>query len=224
MVAAGNTNFFLIYYLSVTTNTIANAREIGDNLANAYIRLADAGMPAARLHLVGFSLGAQIQAIASRTVQTRTNRRLVVGRLTGIDPGQVTAVLVPLIGRLSASDAAFVDSIHTEANGFGDHQSVGHVSFFVNGGVEQPHCTSAIATIRQTCSHNFAPIIWAESVRALGPAFPSLPCASWQAFVSGSCNSASVGHMGHTTSHALRGAHFLRTNLQAPFSRAQATP
>lgn len=86
-------NFFLIYYLSIASNVSNNALEIGDNLADAYIRLCDAGYPSSRLHLVGFSLGAQIQAIASRVVQNRTNRRLVIGRLTGLDPGQVKLLL-----------------------------------------------------------------------------------------------------------------------------------
>ena len=224
--ATGDANFFLIYYLRTATNVVTNAREIGDALADSYIRLCDAGVPAARLHLVGFSLGAQIQAIASKTVQTRTNRRLVVGRLTGLDPGQIQAVLIPLIGRLSASDAAFVDSIHTEGVGFGDHQSIGHVNFMVNGGLAQPFCTSIINTIAQTCSHNFAPTAWAESVRARSGIFPSLPCASWANFVAGNCNSATpIGNMGkHGTATTLRGSYFLRTNNAAPFSRPVATP
>lgn len=221
---AGHSNFFLIYYLSVATNVITNAREIGDALAGSYVRICDAGVPAERLHLVGFSLGAQIQAIASRTVQQSTNRRLVVGRLTGIDPGQIQAVLIPLIGRLSANDAAFVDSIHTEGVGFGDHQSIGHVSYMVNGGVAQPFCSSIINTIAQTCSHNFAPTAWAESVRSSVPIFPSLPCVSWNYFVAGDCNVAPAAHMGMHTTVAARGAHFLRTNHAAPFSRPVATP
>lgn len=221
---AGHSNFFLIYYLSVATNVITNAREIGDALAGSYVRICDAGVPAERLHLVGFSIGAQIQAIASRTVQQSTNHRLVVGRLTGIDPGQIQAVLIPLIGRLSANDAAFVDSIHTESVGFGDLLSIGHVSYMVNGGVAQPFCTSVINTIAQTCSHMFAPSAWAESVRSSAPIFPSLPCASWNAFLAGDCNAAPVAHMGMHTTVAARGAHFLRTNHAAPFSRPVATP
>lgn len=223
--AHGNVNFVLIYYLRVTTNVITNAREIGDALADGYIRLCDAGVQAPRLHLVGFSLGAQIQAIASRTVQSRTTRRLVVGRLTGLDPGQIQTVLIPLIGRLSANDAAFVDSIHTEGVGFGDHQSIGHVSYWVNGGVAQPFCTSGIQTIAQTCSHNFAPTAWAESIRARGPIFPALQCTSWELFLANSCSTtAPVGNMGKHTNIALRGRYFLRTNNQAPFSRAQPGP
>ena len=224
-VGANTFNFIFFFYDNLTTNTVANARAIGDALASAYIRLCDAGVPAARLHLVGFSLGAQIQAIASRNVQTRTNRRLVVGRLTGVDPGQIQATLIPLIGRLSSSDAAFVDSIHTEGVGFGDHLSVGHVSYWVNGGVQQPFCTSAINTVRQTCSHNFAPTAWAESVRARAAIFPALQCSSWQNFLNSNCNSgAPTGNMGAHTSTGLRGTYFLRTNNNSPFSRPVAGP
>ena len=129
-VQVDNVNFFLIFYDNLSTNTVANARAIGDALAGAYIRLCDAGQAAARLHLVGFSLGAQIQAIASRNVQSQTNRRLVIGRLTGLDPAQIQSILQPLTGRLSQNDAAFVDSIHTEGVRLGDHESQGHAAFF----------------------------------------------------------------------------------------------
>jgi Lipase len=224
-VSANNVNFIWIFYDNLTTNTVNSARAIGDALASAYIRLCDAGQAPDRLHLIGFSLGAQIQAIASRNVQSRTNRRLVIGRLTGLDPGQIQSALIPLTGRLSANDAAFVDSIHTEGVGFGDHQSVGHVSYWVNGGVQQPFCTSGINTVRQTCSHNFAPTAWAESVRARAAIFPALQCQSWQHFVNRNCNTAApTGNMGATTSHSLRGTYFLSTNHNAPFSRPVAGP
>lgn len=222
---AGNVNFVLIYYLSAATNVITNTRELGGALADAYISLADNGYPVARIHLVGFSLGAQVQAFASRNVQGRTNRRLVIGRLTGLDPGQIQAALIPLVGRLGAADAAFVDSIHTEGVGFGDHLSIGHVFYMVNGGVAQPFCSSIINTIAQTCSHNFAATAWSESVRARAAIFPSLQCQSWDHFLANNCNNAApIGNMGATTSRALRGSYFLRTNNNAPFSRPQAGP
>lgn len=222
---AGTVNFVLIYYLSATTNVITNTRELGGALADAYIRLADNGFPIARIHLIGFSLGAQVQAFASRNVQERTNRRLVIGRLTGLDPGQIQAALIPIVGRLSSADAAFVDSMHTEGVGFGDHQSIGHVHFMVNGGVAQPFCTSIINTIAQTCSHNFASTAWSESVRARAAIFPSLQCQSWTHFLGNNCKAgAPIGHMGATTSTALRGSYFLRTNNNSPFSRPQAGP
>lgn len=218
-VAHGGFNFFLIDYRLPTLNNANNALDIGSNLADAYVRLCDAGIHPNRLHLVGFSLGAQIQAIASRNVQARTNRRIVVGRLTGLDPGQVHQV--PQLGRLSSNDAAFVDTIHTESIGFGEHESIGHVGYFVNGGNTQPFCSGLLAMV---CSHNFAPTAWAESVRARRPVFPALPCSSWLLFTAGGCNNAVVGNMGMYTSRISRGRHFLRTNLSAPFSRTQAGP
>ena len=220
-----NVNFILIFYDRLTTNTVANARSIGDALADAYIRLCDAGQAPTRLHLVGFSLGAQIQAIASRNVQNITEGRIVIGRLTGLDPGQIQSVLIPITGRLSSSDAAFVDSIHTEGVGFGDHLSIGHVSYWVNGGVQQPFCTSVINSVRWTCSHNFAPTAWAESVRANEPVFPALQCASWNDFLNSDCNFESpLGNMGAHTCHSLIGTYFLRTNNMSPFSRPVAEP
>lgn len=89
-----------------------NAREIGDALAGAYNRLFDLGSGPALMHLVGFSLGAQIQSLAARAVRTQSSRS--IGRLTGLDPGQL-GVFETLLGRLSSTDATFVDTIHTES-------------------------------------------------------------------------------------------------------------
>jgi hypothetical protein len=182
------------------------------------------GYNPAQMHLVGFSLGAQIMSLTSRAVRTFTNSRHVIGRLTGLDPGQLGAHLATL-GRLSPGDATFVDSIHTEAVGFGDLESNGHVSFFPNGGTSQPFCTGIVETARQTCSHNFAVFAWSESVRARIAIFPSLPCPTWTQFTGGQCNTNTpIGNMGSVTQTALRGSYFLRTNMQAPWSRNVATP
>ena len=149
----------------------------------------------------------------------------MVGRITGLDPGQVPESLLPLFQRLNPEDARFVETIHTEAVGFGDHEARGHVQFFVNGGVAQPMCTSVIGTVAQTCSHLFASTIWAESIRAQSAIFPALQCESWEHFLRNDCNSsAPIGNLGVITSTSLRGTYFLRTNNEAPFSRAVADP
>lgn len=54
-------------------------------------------------------------SLTSRAVRTFSNNVHTVGRLTGLDPGQLGAHLATL-GRLSSTDATFVDSIHTEGN------------------------------------------------------------------------------------------------------------
>lgn len=196
-----------------------NACTIGENLAAALVRLFDNGYEASRVHLVGFSFGSTVWGIAGREVILQSQNRFMIERITGLDPGQIQNIMLPLTGRLNSGDARFVDTIHTEAVGFGDHEARGHVQYFVNGGVSQPHCTSGINTVAQTCSHLFASTIWIESIRATSPIFPSLQCSSWEHFLRNDCNNAPIGNLGVLTSTALRGSYFLRTNLVAPFSR-----
>lgn len=87
---------------------------------------------------LGFGLGAQILARASRQVQGQTSRRHIIARVTGLEPEILGPLAGVQIGRLSSADAQFVESIHTDGNGQrGDLTSNGHVSFFVNGGVNQ---------------------------------------------------------------------------------------
>lgn len=149
----------------------------------------------------------------------------MIERITGLDPGQVQNLMLPLTGRLNPGDARFVETIHTEAVGFGDHEARGHVQYFVNGGVSQPMCNSVINTVAQTCSHVFASSVWVESIRAQSTIFPSLQCASWEHFLRNECNpGAPIGNLGVVTSKALRGTYFLRTNNVAPFSRPVAGP
>jgi hypothetical protein len=129
------------------------------------------------------------------------------------------------IGRLSGTDASFVESIHTESNSRGDLTSSGHVQFLVNGGVTQPMCDQTLAGNRADCSHIFALSIWAESVRAISPAFSALQCDTWALFQAGECNSNTIGYLGRWNSNsAARGSFFLQTNLVSPWSRQQATP
>lgn len=79
----------------------------------ALVRLFELGSNPAQMHLVGFSLGAQIMSLTSRAVRAFSNNRHFIGRLTGLDPGQL-GTWANSLGRLSSTDAAFVDTIHTE--------------------------------------------------------------------------------------------------------------
>lgn len=239
-----NVNVVLVNYASLTTNTLPvscyvsfkisrlmfslnsqNACTIGENLASAVVRLFDRGYSPARLHLVGFSFGSTVFGIVGREVIAQSNANYMIERITGLDPGQVQNLLLPLTGRLNPGDARFVETIHTEAVGFGDLEARGHVQYFVNGGIAQPMCNSAINTVAQTCSHLFASTIWVESIRAQSAIFPALHCLSWEHFLRNDCiPGAPIGNLGVVTSTALRGSYFLRTNNVAPFSRPVPGP
>ena len=72
--------------------------------------------------------------------------------LLGLDPGDLPYGLRvyenahPLV-RLDRSDADFVDVIHTDINGLGIDQPIGHLDFYPNGGAKQPGC-DVVSTIR----------------------------------------------------------------------------
>lgn len=177
------------------------------------------------MNLVGFSIGAQIFGRASRRVQNRTNRRHIIGRLTGLDPWDLGIISSVSVGRLSSADAQIVETVHTEGNSRGDHESQGHVAFMVNGGVTQPFCDQTLPSARADCSHVFALTVWAESVRSPVPIFPALQCSSWNRYVGGECDQNLVSNLGRVSNTLLsRGTHFLRTNSRAPFSRDTPFP
>jgi hypothetical protein len=148
--------------------------------------------------------------------------------LTGLNPTDLGPINGLQIGRLSATDAQFVETVFTEGNSIVDHEARGHVSFFVNGGVTQPWCQQTLPGNRAECSHIFAlrgklkffftfknkifflNAVWAESARTRARIFPSLLCDSWSEFSGGVCNDNDVSYIGRSTSFDRRGPYFIR--------------
>ena len=62
--------------------------------------------------------------------------------ITGLDPAGPNHINVEAAFRLDKGDAAQVDVIHTDTEGFGTKrgETVGHIDFFPNGGDKQPGC------------------------------------------------------------------------------------
>lgn len=63
-----------------------------------------------------------------------------ISRITGLDPAMPGFTTVSAENKLDASDADFVDVIHTNAFFQGAVEPSGHVDFYINGGVIQPGC------------------------------------------------------------------------------------
>lgn len=120
------------------------------------IGIFDRGYNSGRMSAIGFGLGAHIMARSCRHVSSQSQRRHICGRLTGLSPTDLFITNGLTIGRLSATDAQFVETVHTEGNSIGDHDSRGHVAFFPNGGMTQPFCQQTLPGNRAECSHIFA--------------------------------------------------------------------
>ncbi|XP_036988775.2 pancreatic triacylglycerol lipase [Artibeus jamaicensis] len=164
------------------------------------------------VHIIGHSLGSHVAGEAGR----RTNG--TVGRITGLDPAEPCFEGTPELVRLDASDAQFVDVIHTDAApiipnmGFGTSQISGHLDFFPNGGIHMPGCRknilSELVDVQGiwegtcnffACNHLRSFKYYTDSI--LHPeGFAGFPCASYDAFTENECfpcPSEGCPQMGH---------------------------
>ncbi|XP_023708638.1 lipase member H isoform X2 [Cryptotermes secundus] len=194
-----------------------NTKEVGRSLANFLDNLIRETQGAARrdLHIVGFSLGAQVAGIAAG--QLTTGKLL---RITALDPAKPIFEIRDDAERLDASDAEFVQVIHTASGFLSFLEPVGHADFYPNGGrAPQPPCPGGEALV---CSHHMACTYFAESVyRPLS--FPATLCDSWNNFQRGECDGNPPIFMGAFTPLSARGKFYLKTNSEAPYGQGKST-
>lgn len=131
--------------------------EIADNIVNAVA----SGLDWRKLHLVGFSLGAQLGGCIGRGTQERSNGTLKLVRITGLDPtssgfDQPTSnsnYLPPL----SITDAVFTDVIHTDAGFRGVESDLVKADFWPNfGHRHQPGCEASNAYNNETAKNGLS--------------------------------------------------------------------
>ncbi|CAH0596530.1 unnamed protein product [Chrysodeixis includens] len=157
-------------------------------------KLVKRGLPIENLHLVGHSMGSHFVAYAARYL---SSKGIQVPRLTGLDPAY-PGFYPPLVAPpMAASDAGFVDVIHTDGGGFGTPTATAHADFWPNGGqAKQPGCLSATIplTAEDFCSHWRSWAFWAESLTS--DVFLSRRCADYDTFLRGQCQGAPLVLMG----------------------------
>lgn len=68
---------------------------------------------------------------------------LTMTLISGLDPALPFFASLSRSWKLDASDARFVDVIHTNVGVLGKIDHTGHVDFYVNGGSIQPACNSS---------------------------------------------------------------------------------
>nr|CAD7589660.1 unnamed protein product [Timema genevievae] len=131
---------------------VANTELVGRQMSLLLFDMLTLGANPAKMHVIGFSLGAHIAGCAGHILQ---NRGIKLGRITGLDPASPifkNHLLLDPYRKLDASDADFVDVIHTDGSpiwtdGFGLLRQSGHVDFFPNGGREQPSCNDGRGSV-----------------------------------------------------------------------------
>ncbi|XP_016836798.1 pancreatic lipase-related protein 2-like [Nasonia vitripennis] len=163
-------------YINAVQTTYHVAQDLVKFLQTMKEEVAKLNKPASEewknLYLIGHSLGAHISGQTGYLLKQR-DQSFKVERITGLDPAQPCFISVEQNARLDKSDADFVDIIHTQTghgngiNAFGLENPVGHIDFYVNGGVMQPECEAKSIFYteinKMICSHNLANYFYAET-------------------------------------------------------------
>ncbi|KAJ8961732.1 hypothetical protein NQ318_021332, partial [Aromia moschata] len=189
------------WYLTAAKNT----RVVGMYTAKMIDYLVSRGLYLPSLHLAGLSLGAQMAGVCGQNVKSGRIRRITDSDITlltfleicRLGSSRPLFIKWPLSLKLDASDAEFVDIIHTDAGIFGYSRQIGHVDFWPNQGIApQPGCT--IKEVKQRspdsileplfCSHWRSYQFFAESVINPKAFANAVSCASWADYASGSCD------------------------------------
>lgn len=206
-------------YLTAVGNTALVGRQIS-LLVQKLSRTFGGNVTATRVHLIGFSLGAQVCGFAGRHYKKQTGTKLA--RISALDAAR------PLFEQsqvyVSRTDAVFVDAIHTSSGwtvlqkALGMAKPYGHVDFYPNGGRDQPGCGGLFEI---DCDHGRAPLYYIESLKYRQQCrFVSYKCKGGiDAFRTGTCTAGEPsGEMGYYSYLAPgRGLQFLKTNAHSPF-------
>ncbi|CAL8096676.1 unnamed protein product [Orchesella dallaii] len=205
-------------------NSVMYAEKVGRRVGEfiVFLKLGGFIQSYKQIHIIGFSLGAQVAGIAGYFVSQANEGKEKVGRITGLDPAgpMFSSESVPLNVRLDSSDAEFVDVIHTNMGlflrgEFGTPLPTGHADFYPNGGHRQPSCDLAI--IRQYslprksgCHHMKSIDYFTDSI--LGVHYYGCKCPEWNRFRNGLCDcqvDENMVLMGENIDHESRGRFFL---------------
>ncbi|XP_040357020.2 phospholipase A1 [Ixodes scapularis] len=206
-------------YITAAANTALVGRQISRLLQLLTERHPRTVVPA-RVHVVGFSLGAQVAGFAGRHFGRTTETK--IGRISALDAAG------PLFEsynfHVCKEDARFVDAIHTSAGNdllkgsLGMEKPFGDANFYPNGGRSQPGCWF----FDIACHHRRAVEYFMESIQsAKSCRFRAHKCPEGlDAFLKRNCSDSGddLGEMGYHSPDAKgRGEQYLWTNDDCPF-------
>lgn len=114
------------------------------------------------IYLIGHSAGCHISGLTGKLMRPQR-----LGAIVALDPAGLVQLDLPPEYRLAATDALYVESIHTQIKFLGNPNfDLSHASIFVNWGLGQPHCPNATgAEFDFVCDHFAALYYYADSIQ-----------------------------------------------------------
>nr|WIM01437.1 pancreatic lipase-like A4 [Limnephilus flavicornis] len=200
---------FLFYSRAVTL-----VRIIGELLAVQLWNFVQAGVNPAKIHILGHSLGAHVAGFAGKKYITLSGGSKLP-RITGMDPAGPCFFDSPSDQTLNATDATFVDVIHTDGGLWGIIKPLGQVDYYVNDGQDQP------GSILIDDDHTRVWRIIPESI--LYPQnFIARKCPDWPSFQKGQCSNNPTAVMGYYATPGTTGIYYLRTGAVPQYGLGNA--
>lgn len=188
---------------------VYNVPHVGDCLAQLVDRLRDYG--ATNIHVIGFSLGAHVPAFAANVLYPYQ-----LSRITGLDPAMPLFITVNNKEKLDASDAKFVDVLHTNAFIQGQIEPSGHIDFYMNGGINQPGCWEHGNLFG--CNHHRSLEYFSESINSK-TGFWGWPCPGFIAYLLNLCPPRYPAVLaGDNVNKKYRGFYLVKTRAHSPYA------
>ncbi|XP_013193876.2 lipase member H-A [Amyelois transitella] len=206
---------FLSY---VYPKAVRVSRVVGRELGEFLAKLTQHGLDPENLELLGLSLGGHIISFAAKRFYALTGKK--PSRITALDPSGPCFRTVPPEHRLNPTDGERVDVVHTNIDGFGNAERLGHVDFYVNGGEFQPG-DLAINACTTFCSHAKSFLYWWQALEN-PKKFIGIQCDSVQDARTANFKKGSLtNYLGSETNFSRPGIFYLGTLNYFPYYRGE---
>ena len=162
--------------------------------------------------IAGHSLGSHVAGFTGKNLIG--NLRL--GAIVALDAALPLFSIDTPAARVAVGDAAYVESIHTNAGLLGFDQPIGDSNFYPNWGSSQPGCGIDVSG---ACAHARSNEFFAESITTQRH-FWSRQCGSYEEIVNRQCVAVGVDRKmgGEPIETLARGIYWLTTNNNSPFA------
>uniref|UniRef100_A0A8C5N050 Lipase H n=1 Tax=Leptobrachium leishanense TaxID=445787 RepID=A0A8C5N050_9ANUR len=164
----------------------AKTRDVANILKTLVDKMLSDGATLDSIYMLGVSLGAHISGLVGKMYNGQ------IGRITGLDPAGPLFTGKPPEERLHYGDAQFVDVIHSDIDGLGYRESLGHIDFYPNGGTDQPGCPETILGGSEyfKCDHQRSVFLYISSLNQTCQ-IDTFPCADYREYRMGKCTDCS---------------------------------
>ncbi|XP_051567197.1 phospholipase A1 member A-like [Myxocyprinus asiaticus] len=173
-----------VYGASFAYNRVVeNYKEVAVQISVLINQLMKDGSTLESFHFIGVSLGAHVCGFVGTLFEGK------LGRITGLDPAGPMFKSADPFDRLDSSDALFVEAIHTDSDYFGISIPVGHMDFFLNGGMDQAGCAHSRFPSMYgyvICDHMRALHVYMSALNN-SCLLVGFPCSSYEEFLAGKC-------------------------------------